>query len=111
MLSAIIHSMKAILIDPHENTVEIVEYNGDHRHLNNLVDSDKFKKVKLDNKDILYINCCPTINRYTKYFSIQQKEFAGLGLILGDKESDVKHSIDYYKEVVTMYDKRLEPND
>jgi hypothetical protein len=97
--------MKAILIDPHENTVDIVEYNGDHRHLNNLVDSDRFKKIKLDNKDVLYVNCRPVINKYTRYFSIEGKEFAGLGLILGDKESDVVHTVDYYKEAISMHSK------
>lgn len=108
MLSAIINCMKAILINPHENTVDIVEYNGDHRHLNNLVDSDKFKKIKLDNKDALYVNCCPVINKYTRYFSVDGKEFAGLGLILGEKESDAMHTVDYYKKVISMHDKRFQ---
>jgi hypothetical protein len=43
--------MRAILINPQDQTITEVEFNGDYRHINQLIEADCFTAVRLGDKE------------------------------------------------------------
>ena len=96
--------MKAILINPFNATIKETVYTGDYKEIYDLVECRTFDCVYLDNREVLYIDDEGLLIEETKYFSLNNRIFAGKGLILGsDKDgetSDVGLTLQMVKDMV-----------
>lgn len=91
-------TIKAILINPFERTVEEVEYNGDYKHIYTLIDAHSFDVARIDRNDAIFVDDeglfaaesedCP--QEFFVYLDDDGPRFlAGKGLILGcDSEGE-----------------------
>jgi|TARA_R100000935_G_C2787784_1_gene144557 SAM-dependent methyltransferase len=75
--------MKAILINPKEQTIKEVEYKGDFKEIYSLVDCNTFDCVYLDNVEVLYVDDEGLYVTDNRFFSINSRVLAGNGLLLG----------------------------
>tara|TARA_B100000780_G_C20719638_1_gene286035 strand:+ start:72 stop:419 length:348 start_codon:yes stop_codon:yes gene_type:complete len=75
--------MKAILINPFNQTIKEAVYTGDFKEIYDLVECRTFDCVYLDNVEVLYVDDEGLLQGDTKYFSINGKVLAGKGLVLG----------------------------
>ena len=89
--------MRAILIDPKEQTITEVEYNGDYKHINTLIDARCFDCVRLGDKDenTIYVDDEGLMNGTIENVGMFRVDghnpayLAGKGLILAtDKEGE-----------------------
>ena len=84
--------MKAILIDPFDQSVSEVDYNGDYKEIYNLTDCNTFDVVSLDDTNDIYVDDEGLLKNPTRYFRIysyttnQLVTLAGKGLILGHND-------------------------
>tara|TARA_R110002012_G_scaffold294538_2_gene490737 strand:+ start:1459 stop:1830 length:372 start_codon:yes stop_codon:yes gene_type:complete len=84
--------MKAILIDPFDESVSEVEYNGDYKEIYNLADCRTFDVVSLDDTNDVYVDDEGLLKNPTRYFRIfsyntmRLVTLAGKGLILGHND-------------------------
>ena len=84
--------MKAILIDPFDQSVSEVEYNGDYKEIYNLTDCRTFDVVSLDDTNDIYVDDEGLLKNPTRYFRIfsyntmRLVTLAGKGLILGHND-------------------------
>jgi Domain of unknown function (DUF3846) len=82
--------MKAILIDSVTRSVSEVEYNGDYRHIYELIDCDTFTIVRIGHNDVIYVDDEGLLKDsppcdYFMYRGYHQP-LAGKGLVLGTNE-------------------------
>tara|TARA_R100000231_G_scaffold41182_3_gene35995 strand:- start:420 stop:764 length:345 start_codon:yes stop_codon:yes gene_type:complete len=77
--------MRAILINPFDETITEVEYSGDFRQIYELTDCSTFDVVMLCNTDDLYVDD-EGLLKDNRYFSWSGRNFAGKGLILAHDE-------------------------
>jgi len=85
----VVNNMKAILINPFDETIKETVYTGDYKEIYDLVECRTFDCVYLDNREVLYIDDEGLLIEETKYFSLNNRIFAGKGLILGsDKDGE-----------------------
>ena len=88
--------MKAILIDPENHTVTEVEYNGNYKHIYELIGCETFTVVDIgrDNNGLthsIFVDDEGLLNnpRYFFIWNGYQQPLAGKGLILGcDEEGE-----------------------
>ena len=98
--------MKAILIDPFDESVSEVDYNGDYKEIYNLTDCDSFDVVSLDDINDIYVDDAGLLKNPTRYFRIfsyttmRISTLAGKGLILG--HDDEGESIATTLDVTSM---------
>ena len=79
--------MKAIVINPFDETIEEAIYLGHYKEIYSFLECRTFDCVYLDNREVLYIDDEGLLIEETKYFSLNNRIFAGKGLILGsDKD-------------------------
>lgn len=81
--------MKAILIDPFEETVKEIEYNGDFKHIYELIGADCFDAVRISREDSIFVDDNGLMNNPTHFFMHEgyPNPLAGKGLILGCDEN------------------------
>ena len=92
--------MRAILINPFDETITEVEYSGDFRQIYELTDCSTFDIVMLCNTDDLYVDD-EGLLKDNRYFSWSGRNFAGKALIIGhDDEGDSISSTYDLQEVV-----------
>lgn len=81
--------MKSILIDPKNQAIKEVEYNGNFKHIYKLIDADTFDIARLyDNGEGAYIDD-EGLFKEKQYFWIHRNfptPLAGAGLLLGADE-------------------------
>jgi len=77
--------MKAILINPFEETITEVEYTGDYKQIYDLIDCRTFDCVRLCESDDLYVDD-EGLLKDNRYFSWSGRNFAGKGLILAHND-------------------------
>jgi hypothetical protein len=96
--------MKAIVINPFDETIEEAIYLGHYKEIYSFLECRTFDCVYLDNREVLYIDDEGLLIEETKYFSLNNRIFAGKGLILGsDKDgetSDVGLTLQMVKDMV-----------
>ena len=84
--------MKAILIDPFDQSVSEVDYNRDHKEVSNLIDCGPIDYVSLDDTNDIYVDDEGLLKNPTRYFRIFSYKtmrlvtLAGKGLILGHND-------------------------
>lgn len=80
--------MKAILIDPHDETVSTVQYDGNYQSIYKLIGCDTFDVVSLDDTNSLYIDDEGLFRPDQKFFWAKgwPHPLAGKALILGTTE-------------------------
>lgn len=83
--------MKAILIDPFEQTIKEVEYSGDWKQICELIGAECFDTARISRTDSIFVDDCGLLNNPTHFFQHQDyhSPLAGKGLILGcDSEGE-----------------------
>jgi hypothetical protein len=92
--------VQGILINPFDQTIKKVEYEGDFREIYDLIDCNTFDVVMLCDADDLYVDD-EGLLKDNRYFSWSGRIFAGKGLILGHNEEGETTSTSYdLQEVV-----------
>lgn len=100
--------MKAILIDPFEQSVKEVEYSGDFRDIYKLIDAECFDCARIRRGDGIFVDDEGLLKSPTHFFehSDYPSPLAGKGLIVGCDEQgesvDCKTSLDEVKAKVTF---------
>ena len=77
--------MRAILINPFDETITEVDYSGDFKQIYKFIDCSTFDVVMLCDADDLYVDD-EGLLKENRYFSWSGRIFAGKGLILGHNE-------------------------
>ena len=77
--------MKAYLIDPYEQSVSEVEYNGDYNQIYKLIDATTFDVARIANGDSIYIDDEGLSKDWQEFFMHKDygNPLAGKGLVLG----------------------------
>lgn len=77
--------MRAILIDPHAQTIAEVEHNGDFRQIYELIKAECFTTIRLDDRNALYLDDEGLYKPEQAFFEFgtYPQPLAGRGLILG----------------------------
>ena len=78
--------MKAILIDPLDQSVSEVDYNGDYKELYNLLNCRTFDCVRINDTNDMYVDDEGLLKNPNRYFKYGQQTLAGMGLILAHNE-------------------------
>ena len=78
--------MKAILIDPLDQSVSEVDYNGDYKALYNLLNCRTFDCVRIDDTNDMYVDDEGLLKNPNRYFKYGQQTLAGMGLILAHND-------------------------
>lgn len=111
--------MKAILIDPFDETVTEVEHNGDYRQIYTLLSHPEhpvscFTVVQIENNDAIFVDDEGLLKDPKYFFSYEgyPQPLAGKGLILGTNDEgdsvDVVTTVDDIKKRVSFrHDLRL----
>ena len=104
--------MKAYLIDPIKEEISIVDYNGDFKQIQELIEADLFDIVyPFKNQDAVYVDDMGLMKQVNFYFQIKydngrNQDLFGLGLVLGvdDEGNSVepKISLETLKDKVTF---------
>ena len=104
--------MKAYLIDPIKEEISIVDYNGDIKQIQELIEADLFDVVyPFKNQDAVYVDDMGLMKQVNFYFQIKydngrNQDLFGLGLVLGvdDEGNSVepKISLETLKDKVTF---------
>ena len=111
--------MKAILIDPFDESVSEVDYNGDYKEICNLINCGPIDYVRLDDTNDVYIDDDGLMKNPTRYFRIFSYKtmrihtLAGKGLILGhnDEGESIATTLDvneYAKTIQFLPDTHVE---
>ena len=111
--------MKAILIDPFDESVSEVDYNGDYKEISNLINCGPIDCVSLDDTNDIYIDDEGLLKNPTRYFRIfsyktmRISTLAGKGLILGhnDEGESIATTLDvneYAKTIQFLPDTHVE---
>ena len=111
--------MKAILIDPFDESVSEVDYNGDYKEICNLINCGPIDCVRLDDTNDVYIDDEGLLKNPTRYFRIFSYKtmslhtLAGKGLILGhdDEGKSIATTLDvneYAKTIQFLPDTHVE---
>ena len=83
--------MKAILINPFDQTIKETEYTGDYREIYSLVECRTFDCVRLTDMQDMYIDDEGLLIDNQRYFSIEGRNYAGKALLLShDDEGKTK---------------------
>jgi hypothetical protein len=81
--------MKAIHINPFEKTVKEVDILGNLEDIYVLLGCRPLDAINYDDKNVLYVDDEGLLKNDQRYFSINGKNFAGKGLVMGyDDEGD-----------------------
>lgn len=77
--------MKAYLIDPYEQSVSEVEYNGDYNQIYKLIDATTFDVARIADGDSIYIDDDGLSKDWQEFFMHEDygNPLAGKGLVLG----------------------------
>lgn len=77
--------MKAILIDPFEQTVKEVQYSGDFNQIYDLIDAQTFDVARIGRGDGIFVDDEGLLNAPTHFFEHSEypSPLAGKGLIVG----------------------------
>lgn len=77
--------MKAILINPFEESVTQVEYSGDYRQIYELIDADTFYLARISRMDGIFVDDEGLMKSSTHFFLHAEypNPLAGKGLIVG----------------------------
>jgi hypothetical protein len=100
--------MKAILIDPFEQTVKEVQYSGDFNQIYDLIEAETFDVARISRGDGIFVDDEGLLNAPTHFFehSEYHSPLAGKGLIVGCDEGgesvDCKTTLDEVKAKVTF---------
>ena len=86
--------MRAILLNPFDQTVKEVVYTGDFREIYSLIDCTTFDVVRLSESDDLYVDD-EGLLKENRYFSWSGRNFAGKGLILANDDEGNSMSTTY----------------
>lgn len=74
--------MRAILINPFDQTIKEVVYTGDYREIYVLTDCQTFTCVGIDDDNTLYVDD-EGLLKDNRYFSWNGRNFAGKGIVIG----------------------------
>ena len=96
--------MKAILINPFDQSVSEVDYNGDYKEIYNLVNCSTFDCVRIDDTNDMYVDDEGLLKNPNRYFKYGQQTLAGMGLILshndeGESAGTTLSSTEVFKEI------------
>ena len=104
--------MKAYLIDPIKEEISVVDYNGDFKQIQELIEADLFDIVyPFKNQDAIYVDDMGLMKQVNFYFQIKydngrNQDLFGLGLVLGvdDEGNSVepKISLETLKDKITF---------
>ena len=101
--------MKAILINPFDETIKETEYTGDYREIYSLIECRTFDCVRLTPHEDMYIDDEGLLIDNQRYFSIEGRNYGGKALLLshnseGETKStnwtlqDVKDMVEFLPE-------------
>lgn len=103
--------MKAILIDPHSETISEVVYDGDWKSIGPWIDADLFDVVQVGNDDVVYIDDEGLFRDGQKFFWMQgwAHPLCGKALVLGETQDggteDVHTDIELFRNSVKFMDR------
>lgn len=77
--------MKAILINPFDQTITEVDYSGDYKQINQLIGAEYFDVASIGGRDGIFVDDEGLLNAPTHFFehADYHSPLAGKGLILG----------------------------
>ena len=78
--------MRAVYIDPYDETVSEVDYNGDYKEIYNLINCSTFDCVRIDDTNDMYVDDEGLLKNPNRYFKIDGRTIAGKGLILSHND-------------------------
>ena len=82
--------MKAILINPFDETIKEAVYSGNYKEIYDLIDCRTFTVVRLNNVDDIYLDD-EGLLMDNRYFTIGNRNYAGRALIMShDDMGDTK---------------------
>lgn len=85
-----IQAMRAILINPIDKTIKEVEFDGSSKHIYELIKSDTFQMVRMDDHHFVLVDEMGFVRKEIKplfQHSCYPKPMAGLGLVVGVDEN------------------------
>jgi len=98
--------MKAILINPHEETITEVEYSGNYKEIYSLIDCRTFDCVRITPNEDMYIDDEGLLMNNQRYFTLLGtglNNFAGKALLLShDDEGETTATNWTLQEVKNM---------
>lgn len=97
--------IKAIMIDPYEQTIEVVDYSGDWKDIGGLLGCELFTSVYIDHMDTMFIDDEGIYVENQRYFKIgdMPTPLAGKALVLGtDDEGDSTDCVSTVKDIQDM---------
>ena len=103
--------MKAILIDPHSETISEVVYSGDWKSIKLWIDADAFDVVSIGNDDAVYVDDEGLYKERLKFFHMKgwPHPLCGKALVLGETQTgdtkDVHTSLDEFRSKVKFMDR------
>ena len=107
--------MQAVLIDPYEEEVTTVDYNGDYKQIYKHIKADCFTLVRLLDNDDVFVDDegLLKVDANTKFFRIKDypQPLVGYGLILGNNEEGdsiaAHHTAEFYRPKVQFLDAQM----
>ena len=84
--------MKAILINPHEETITEVEYSGNYKEIYDLIGCTTFDCVRIYETQDMYIDDEGLLKNNQMYFTMNDRVYAGKALLLSHDVDGDKHS-------------------
>jgi hypothetical protein len=96
--------IRAVVINPYDQKIERVydDFHLDDRLVFYYLQADTFSKLRLDDRNILYLDACGPMRRDQKFwaFSGYQAVLAGKGLIIGEAANEDRISATAVVEVL-----------
>jgi hypothetical protein len=106
--------IKAVLIDPYEETVSDIEYDGNYKSIYPHIRCHVFTAVSLGDDDVFVDDeGLLKLTPKTKFFRIPTypNPLAGYGMIIGSNDDgdaeDVKHDAAYYRPKIHFLDMEM----
>lgn len=103
--------MKAILIDPHAETIAEVVYDGNWKTIGPWIDADLFDVVQIGNDDVIYVDDEGLSKAPLKFFWMKgwPHPLCGKALVLGDSQygepEDVHTTVDEFRQKIKFMDR------
>lgn len=83
--------MRAYLIDPYQQKIDVVEYNGDWRSIKTWIDADTFDATRINTlHDTAFVDDFGLLRSNPATFSLGAKTLAGTTLVLGVNEEGME---------------------
>lgn len=101
--------MRGILINPFDEIIKVVVLTGNYKEIYALIECRTFDCVDIDEYNTMYIDDEGLLKEPNRYFSIQGRNYAGSGLIIGNNDEgesiDSTLTVEQIKDMISFLPK------